>query len=124
MESVIDKGTFTCALDVLGKKSLRISIKSIFDFLHDDLRRIAITDELIDSIYYAKRIHRVCGSCTVFGAKNLTTALQELEFCLSRNLLDHVPQMAQNAQTLAEMSEKEMYHQMGGITHFVSGYEH
>ena len=124
MEPVIDKGTFTRALDALGKKSLRVSIKSVFDFLHDDLQQIAITDQLIDSIYYAKRIHRVCGSCTVFGATNLTTALQELEFCLSRNLLDHVPQMAQNAQTLAEMSEKEMYHQMRGITHSVSGYEH
>lgn len=108
MNSLVDLTVLNEAMDVLGNRRLRWSIRKGFRCLKQDLEQLSTLDGTANAGFWANRVHLACGPCAVFGAWALTDAMRELEEELRNNRLQEIPKKSRLVSQLAASTESEL----------------
>lgn len=108
MDGLVDTSVLTEAIEILGNRRLRRSIRKGFRSLKNDLNQLMTLDRTTNTAFWANRVHLACGPCAVFGASALTQAMRDLEDDLRSEQFRNVPQKARNVYQLASNTEYEL----------------
>ncbi|GGA28512.1 hypothetical protein [Neptunicoccus cionae] len=108
MNGLVDTTVLYEAMDILGSRRLRRSIRKGFRCLKKDLEQLSALDATANAGFWANRVHLACGPCAVFGAAALTDAMRELEEELRNDRLQHVPKISRLVSQLAISTESEL----------------
>lgn len=108
MDGLIDTSVLSEAIEILGNRRLRRSIRKGFRSLKHDLNQLMALDRSANTAFWANRVHLACGPCAVFGASALTFAMRELEDELRSERFQNVPQKTRYVYQLASNTEYEL----------------
>lgn len=108
MNGLVDRTVLDEAIDILGSRRLRRSIRKGFRSLKEDLDQLSNLDGTANAGFWANRVHLACGPCAVFGAAALTEAMRDLEDELRNDRLDNIPQKSRLISHLAISTENEL----------------